>query len=147
MLHRPGRAGLQLLDAADVGRDDRDGLQRAQVPQLAVAQGVRDLRLQNRVGAGRVRHPHRAAAAFSAGQGQLLLAFAFLAGNIALQYGASRLPAHTTALVMLSEVVFASLSSVAFGAAQLTPPVLAGGALILAAAAWSAWPLRRTIAA
>lgn len=70
----------------------------------------------------------------------LLLSAAFLLGNLALQYGAARLPAHTTALVMLSEVVFASLSSVALGAATLTPQVLAGGALILAAAAWSAWP-------
>ncbi|MBC5782495.1 DMT family transporter [Ramlibacter sp. USB13] len=70
----------------------------------------------------------------------LLLAAGFLLANLALQYGASRLPSHTTALVMLSEVVFASLSSVALGAAQLTPRTLAGGALILAAAAWSAWP-------
>lgn len=72
----------------------------------------------------------------------MLLTLAFLAGNIALQYGAARLPAHTTALVMLSEIVFASLSSVALGAARLSPSVLAGGALILAAAAWSAWPQR-----
>jgi len=72
----------------------------------------------------------------------LMLAFAFLAGNLALQYGASRLAAHTTALVMLSEVIFASLSSVALGAAELTPRVLLGGTLILAAAAWSAWPAR-----
>jgi drug/metabolite transporter (DMT)-like permease len=70
----------------------------------------------------------------------LLLASGFLAANLSLQYGASRLPAHTTALVMLSEVVFASLSSVALGAATLTARTLAGGALILAAAAWSAWP-------
>ncbi|GAB3657765.1 DMT family transporter [Ramlibacter alkalitolerans] len=70
----------------------------------------------------------------------LLLAGGFLVANLGLQYGASRLPAHTTALVMLSEVVFASLSSVALGAAQLTPRTLAGGALILGAAAWSAWP-------
>lgn len=70
----------------------------------------------------------------------LLLSFGFLAGNLALQYGAARLKAHTTALVMLSEVVFAALSSVALGASQLTPGVLVGGALILAAAAWSAWP-------
>jgi drug/metabolite transporter (DMT)-like permease len=70
----------------------------------------------------------------------LLLAGGFLAGNLALQYGASRLPSHTTALVMLSEVVFASLSSVALGAAQLSARTLLGGALILAAAAWSAWP-------
>lgn len=70
----------------------------------------------------------------------LLLAGGFLAANLALQYGASRLPAHTTALVMLSEVVFASLSSVALGAAQLTGRTVLGGLLILAAAAWSAWP-------
>jgi drug/metabolite transporter (DMT)-like permease len=71
-----------------------------------------------------------------------LLVVGFLGGNLALQYGAARLPAHTTALVMLSEVVFASLSSVAFGAAQLSARTLAGGALILAAAAWSALPRR-----
>ena len=70
----------------------------------------------------------------------LLLAGTFLAGNVALQYGASRLPAHTTALVMLSEVLFASLSSVALGAARLETHVLVGGMLILAMAAWSAWP-------
>jgi drug/metabolite transporter (DMT)-like permease len=78
------------------------------------------------------------------GVGGVILAIAlaggFLAANLALQYGASRLAAHTTALVMLSEVVFASLSSVALGAAELTPRTLAGGALIVAAAAWSAWP-------
>jgi hypothetical protein len=34
--------------------------------------------------------------------------------------------------------VFASLSSVALGASQLTLHVIAGGLLILAAAAWSA---------
>ncbi len=76
----------------------------------------------------------------------LLLAAGFLAANLALQYGASRLPAHTTALVMLSEVVFASLSSVALGAAELNVRTLVGGALIVAAAAWSAWPARTTLA-
>jgi drug/metabolite transporter (DMT)-like permease len=73
----------------------------------------------------------------------MALSLGFLASNVALQYGASRLNAHTTALIMLSEVVFASLSSVALGAATLAPQTLAGGALILAAAAWSAWPARR----
>jgi drug/metabolite transporter (DMT)-like permease len=80
-----------------------------------------------------------------AGQGWLvavLLAAGFLGSNLALQYGASRLPAHTTALVMLSEVVFASFSSVALGAAQLTGRTILGGLLILGAAAWSAWPRR-----
>jgi drug/metabolite transporter (DMT)-like permease len=69
-----------------------------------------------------------------------LLSLGFLAGNVALQYGAARLPAHATALIMLSEVVFASVSSVAAGAAAPTLRTWIGGALILAAAAWSAWP-------
>jgi drug/metabolite transporter (DMT)-like permease len=78
----------------------------------------------------------------------LVLASGFLAANLALQYGASRLPSHTTALVMLSEVVFASLSSVALGAAELSARTLAGGAMIVAAAAWSAWPRKaRTVGA
>ena len=42
----------------------------------------------------------------------LLLAAAFLPTNYALQFGAARLAAGTTALIMLSEVVFASVSSV-----------------------------------
>jgi drug/metabolite transporter (DMT)-like permease len=78
------------------------------------------------------------------------LGVAFLVGNVALQYGASRLAASTTALVMLSEVVFASLSSIALGAAALQPATWIGGALILAAAVWSCWPARadrRTIPA
>lgn len=70
----------------------------------------------------------------------IVLGFGFLLGNIALQYGAARLSAHTTALVMLSEVIFASASSVALGAAELTARTWIGGALILAAATWSAWP-------
>lgn len=64
----------------------------------------------------------------------LLLAAAFLAGNLALQYGAARLAAHTTAAVMVSEVLFASVSSVALGAATLSAPLLLGGAMIVAAA-------------
>ena len=93
------------------------------------------------LGAGAIAAP----AALGAGTLAIaaLLALGFLGGNLALQFGASRLPVHTTALVMLSEVVFASLSSVALGAAELTARTLGGGALILAAAAWSAWPGRR----
>ena len=70
----------------------------------------------------------------------IALSLGFLAGNVALQYGASRMSAHAAALIMLSEVVFASFSSVALGAAQMTGRTWVGGALILAAAAWSAWP-------
>ena len=69
-----------------------------------------------------------------------VLGAGFLLANVSLQYGAARLSAHTTALVMLSEVIFASVSSVALGAAELTPRIWIGGTLILAAAAWSAWP-------
>lgn len=70
----------------------------------------------------------------------LLLSLAFLVGNMALQYGAARLKAQTTALIMLSEVVFASVSSVLAGASELGWRTWLGGALILVAAAWSAWP-------
>ncbi len=70
----------------------------------------------------------------------LALSLGFLASNVALQYGASRMHAHAAALIMLSEVVFASLSAVALGAAQMNLRTWAGGALILAAAVWSAWP-------
>jgi drug/metabolite transporter (DMT)-like permease len=59
--------------------------------------------------------------------------------NLALQYGASRLDAHTTAVVMISEVLFASASALAWGAGQLTPQVAAGGALIVGAALLAAW--------
>jgi drug/metabolite transporter (DMT)-like permease len=63
-----------------------------------------------------------------------LLGVSFLFGNLALQYGAARLAAHTTALVMLSEVLCASVSSVMLGAAQWESRTLWGGSLILLAA-------------
>ncbi len=66
--------------------------------------------------------------------GGLAMALAFLVGNLALQYGAARLRAGTTAVIMITEVVFASGSAVLLGAAVLTPSVLAGGALIVGAA-------------
>ena len=73
-----------------------------------------------------------------------LLTLAFLLGNLALQYGAARLAAHTTALVMLSEVVFASVSSVLLGAAQWDARTGIGGGLILLAALLSVgWPGRK----
>jgi drug/metabolite transporter (DMT)-like permease len=70
------------------------------------------------------------------------LGLTFLASNLALQYGAARLSAHTTALVMLSEVVFAAISSVALGVSELSARTLIGGGLIVLAAALSAWPSR-----
>jgi drug/metabolite transporter (DMT)-like permease len=62
----------------------------------------------------------------------------FLLGNLALQYGASRLKSSTTSLVMLTEIIFASLSAVWLGAAVLEVRLLMGALLIFSAALWSA---------
>jgi drug/metabolite transporter (DMT)-like permease len=70
------------------------------------------------------------------------LALWFLVANLGLQHGAARLPAAATAVLMVSEVFWASASAVALGAAALSPQVLVGGGLILAAAALAAWPAR-----
>jgi hypothetical protein len=43
---------------------------------------------------------------------------------------------------MLSEVVFAAISSVALGVSELSARTLIGGGLIVLAAALSAWPSR-----
>ena len=68
-----------------------------------------------------------------------LMVLLFLAGNLALQYGASRLRASVTAVVMLTEIVFGAVSSLALGAGALTVPLVLGGALILLAALLSAF--------
>lgn len=68
----------------------------------------------------------------------LALALGFMAGNAALQYGAARLAASTTAIVMLTEILFASVSSAALGAAQLSPRIMLGGSLIVLAAVLAA---------
>ncbi len=65
--------------------------------------------------------------------GALLLGALFLASNLALQYGAARLPAHVTAVVMVSEVLFAAVSALWLDAGTLTPALLLGGGLIVAA--------------
>lgn len=62
------------------------------------------------------------------------LSLVFLVGNLALQYGAARLPANRTAVVMLTEVVFASTSALALGGGMLTLRLAVGGGLIVAAA-------------
>mgnify|MGYP002078688586 CR=1 FL=1 len=71
--------------------------------------------------------------------GALVLAALFLAGNLALQYGAARLPANVTAVVMLTEGVFASVSAYALGAGELSPSLVIGGGLIVFAAALAAF--------
>jgi drug/metabolite transporter (DMT)-like permease len=62
------------------------------------------------------------------------LSSAFLISNFALQYGAALLSAHTTAMVMMSEVVFASVSSLALGASTLSWRICVGGGMIVLAA-------------
>jgi drug/metabolite transporter (DMT)-like permease len=64
----------------------------------------------------------------------LALGLLSLASNWALQIGAARLPANITAVVMLTEVLFASVSAIALGAGTLSLLVVAGGAAIIAAA-------------
>lgn len=66
------------------------------------------------------------------------LSLAFMLSNGALQYGAARLASSTTALVMLTEILFASLSAAALGAAAFTPRILLGGSLIVLAAVLAA---------
>lgn len=85
--------------------------------------------------------PAPAAAWLLPGAGLTLL---FLVGNLALQYGAARLPANRTAVVMLTEVVFASTSAIAFGGGTLTPRLALGGSLIVASALLAALSPRAT---
>lgn len=74
----------------------------------------------------------------------LLVSFAlfFLISNITLQYGAARLKASTTSLIMLNEILFATGSSVLLGASELSQRIVFGGLLIIAAALWAAWDER-----
>lgn len=67
------------------------------------------------------------------------LSLAFLCSNVALQYGAARLRSSTTSVVMLTEIVFGSLSAVALGAAVLDTRTLIGGGLIILAATLAAF--------
>ncbi|HVK33643.1 MAG TPA: DMT family transporter [Burkholderiaceae bacterium] len=66
--------------------------------------------------------------------GAVALGLLFLAGNLALQYGAARLPANATAVIMLTEVLFASASALALGAGTLDVRLAWGGIAIIAAA-------------
>lgn len=66
-------------------------------------------------------------------------ALLFLIANLSLQYGAARLPAGVTAVVMLSEVPFAAISAAMIGGETLGTRTLFGGALIVAASAFAAF--------
>lgn len=60
-------------------------------------------------------------------------ALLFLVSNLCLQYGVARLPATITSVIMLAEILVASLSAWWLGAAELRPQDLIGGLLIIAA--------------
>lgn len=66
--------------------------------------------------------------------GTVVLAVLFLASNLALQFGAARLPANATAVIMLTEVLFASVSALLLGAGTLDARLALGGSAIVAAA-------------
>lgn len=61
-----------------------------------------------------------------------------LCSNLALQFGAVRLPVQVSSVLMLSEVFFAAVSAAWLGAGQITGRLLVGGALIVLAALWAA---------
>ena len=70
-----------------------------------------------------------------------LLAAALVLGGMApaaladpVGESAARLSANVTAVVLVTEVLFASVSAVLLGAGQLSLPLLAGGSLIVGAA-------------
>jgi drug/metabolite transporter (DMT)-like permease len=87
--------------------------------------------------AGTVPWPPAPAAGWVSGM--LGLAMVFLLSNLALQYGSARLPANATAVVMVSEVLFAAVSAVALGAGLVTWPLAIVGTLILSASLMAAW--------
>jgi drug/metabolite transporter (DMT)-like permease len=57
----------------------------------------------------------------------------FLIAIVCLQYGVSRLPANITAVIMLTEILVATVSSWALGAADIRLQDLIGGVLIISA--------------
>ena len=71
------------------------------------------------------------------------LCLAFIISNVALQYGAAGLLASTTALLMLTEILFASVSAALLGAADFTPRIFWGASLIVAAALLAAMAHRK----
>jgi drug/metabolite transporter (DMT)-like permease len=64
----------------------------------------------------------------------LALSVLFLLSNLALQVGAGRLSANVTAVVMITEVLFAAVSALLLDATAANAAMWLGGALIVAAA-------------
>ena len=65
--------------------------------------------------------------------GVAIFTVAVLIGNLALQYSAARLPANVLSVLMLAEILVATLSSWLGGAAVITQSTLMGGAFIVGA--------------
>ena len=65
--------------------------------------------------------------------GLLLFTVAVLIGNLALQFGATRLRANVLSVLMLAEILVASVSSWLAGVATITGATLAGGMFIIGA--------------
>jgi len=68
----------------------------------------------------------------------------FLLGNLALQYAAARLTASRTAVIALTEVFFAAVSAIAWGAGEISWRLALGGGLIVSAAALATLMPQRT---
>lgn len=83
-------------------------------------------------GAQLVAWPQLPSAAWLAPLAGMALLFFF--SNLSLQYGAARLPANITAVVMLTEVPVAAISALWLGGGQLDAQTAVGGAAILGAA-------------
>ena len=66
------------------------------------------------------------------------LALWFLAANLALQHGAALLPANTTSVILITEVLFATVSALALGAGTLGPREGLGALMIIGAAVLAA---------
>jgi drug/metabolite transporter (DMT)-like permease len=68
---------------------------------------------------------------------------ALLVMSLSLQYGLSRLPANRAIVILLFELVIAAVAAYALAGETLRAQDWAGGALIVAASAASAWMTRR----
>ena len=75
--------------------------------------------------------------------GLLGFAVVMIIANLCLQYGTGRLPANVTAVIMLSEVVFAAVSAALLGSGIVTTQTALGGMLIVLAALAATFSTRR----
>ena len=66
------------------------------------------------------------------------MALWFLAANLALQHAAALLPANTTSVILITEVLFATVSALALGAGTLGPREALGALMIISAAVLAA---------